>query len=166
MRIYLIGLPGCGKTTVGKELAKSLKYDFIDLDKEIVRRENKTIDELFAVSEAYFRDKETEALKSTNDLVNTVISCGGGIVERDINKSLMNGVVIYLDSPLSEIEFRLKSDSTSRPVSKKLSIYELFDRRNAKYEDFKTFKVSSNIVSDTVKQIKRGLKKYEKNSSN
>lgn len=165
MRIYLIGLPGSGKTTVGKELAKNLKYDFLDLDKEIVKRENMSIDEMFNISESFFRDKETETLKLTLNLKDTVISCGGGIVERDINKSLMNGIVVYLDSPLQEIEFRLKNDSTSRPVSKKMNIYELFIRRGQKYEDFKTFKVSSNIVSDTVKQIKRGLKKYEKNFS-
>lgn len=166
MRIYLIGLPGCGKTTVGKELAKSLKYEFIDLDKEIIKRENMSIDEMFNISETFFRDKETEALKSTTQYENTVVSCGGGIVEREINKSYMQGIVVYLDTPLQEIEFRLKNDTTSRPVSKKMNIYELFSRRGEKYEDFKTFKVSSNIVSDTVKQIKRGLKKYEKNFSN
>jgi len=166
MRIYLIGLPGCGKTTVGKELAKSLKYEFIDLDKEIIKRENMSIDEMFNISETFFRDKETEALKSTTQYENTVVSCGGGIVEREINKSYMQGIVVYLDTPLQEIEFRLKNDTTSRPVSKKMNIYELFSRRGEKYEDFKTFKVTSKIVSDTVKQIKRGLKKYEKNFSN
>ncbi len=166
MRIYLIGLPGSGKTTVGKELAKNLRFNFIDLDKEIVKRENMSIDEMFNISETFFRDKETEALKSTTQYENTVISCGGGIVEREINKSYMQGIVVYLDTPLQEIDFRLKNDTTSRPVSKKMNIYELFSRRGQKYEDFKTFKVSSNIVSDTVKQIKRGLKKYEKNFSN
>lgn len=165
MRIYLIGLPASGKSTVGKELAKTLQYDFVDLDKLIVAREEKTIDELFSVSESYFRDKETEALKSCLDMKNTVISCGGGIVERENNKEFLDGIVVYLEAPLQEIEFRLKNDSTSRPVSKKINIYDLAQRRVDKYEDFKTFKVTSKIVSETVKQIKKGLKKYEKNIS-
>lgn len=165
MRIYLIGLPASGKSTVGKELAKTLQYDFVDLDKLIVSREEKTIDELFSVSESYFRDKETEALKSCLEMKNTVISCGGGIVERENNKEFLDGIVVYLEAPLQEIEFRLKNDSTSRPVSKKINIYDLAKRRVDKYEDFKTFKVTSKIVSETVKQIKKGLKKYEKNIS-
>ncbi len=165
MRIYLIGLPASGKSTVGKELAKTLQYDFVDLDKLIVSREEKTIDELFSVSESYFRDKETEALKSCLEMKNTVISCGGGIVERENNKEYLDGIVVYLEAPLQEIEFRLKNDSTSRPVSKKINIYDLAKRRVDKYEDFKTFKVTSKIVSETVKQIKKGLKKYEKNIS-
>ncbi len=166
MRIYLIGLPACGKSTVGKELAKSINYSFLDLDKYIVEKNNETIDEMFLKGESYFRDKETAALSETQNLSDTVISCGGGIVERDNNKSLMKGIVVYLDCPLNEIEFRLKNDTTSRPVSKKVNIYDLYKRRANKYEDFKTFKVTSTIVSETVKEIRKSIKKYEKNFSN
>ena len=164
MRIYLIGLPACGKSTVGKELAKKIKYDFIDLDQKIVKDNNQTIDEMFEISESYFRDKESKALEDVLNLDNIVVSCGGGIVERDINKTFMKGVVVYLECPLSEVEFRLNRDTTSRPVSKKVSIYELYERRSPKYDSFKDFKVDSRIVSKTVKEIRKDLKKYAKNS--
>ena len=76
----------------------------------------------------------------------------------------MKGVVVYLECPLSEVEFRLNRDTTSRPVSKKVSIYELYERRSPKYDSFKDFKVDSRIVSKTVKEIRKDLKKYAKNS--
>lgn len=166
MKIYLIGLPASGKSTVGKELAKKIKYEFIDLDQKIVADNNQTIDEMFEIGEDYFRDLETKTLISVKDLDNAVISCGGGIVERDINKSYMNGVVVYLDCPLSEIDFRLNRDTQSRPLSKTNSIYDLYDRRALKYDSFKDFKVESKIVSKTVKEIRKELKKYEKSTRN
>lgn len=166
MKIYLIGLPASGKSTVGKELAKKIKYEFIDLDQKIVADNNQTIDEMFEIGEDYFRDLETKTLISVIDLDNAVISCGGGIVERDINKSYMNGVVVYLDCPLSEINFRLNRDTQSRPLSKTNSIYDLYDRRALKYDSFKDFKVESKIVSKTVKEIRKELKKYEKSTRN
>lgn len=166
MKIYLIGLPASGKSTVGKELAKKIKYEFIDLDQKIVADNNQTIDEMFEIGEDYFRDLETKTLISVIDLDNAVISCGGGIVERDINKSYMNGVVVYLDCPLSEINFRLNRDTQSRPLSKTNSIYDLYNRRALKYDSFKDFKVESKIVSKTVKEIRKELKKYEKSTRN
>ncbi len=166
MKIYLIGLPASGKSTVGKELAKKIKYEFIDLDQKIVADNNQTIDEMFEIGEDYFRDLETKTLISVKDLDNAVISCGGGIVERDINKSYMNGVVVYLDCPLSEINFRLNRDTQSRPLSKTNSIYDLYNRRALKYDSFKDFKVESKIVSKTVKEIRKELKKYEKSTRN
>ncbi len=166
MKIYLIGLPASGKSTVGKELAKKIKYEFIDLDQKIVADNNQTIDEMFEIGEDYFRDLETKTLISVKDLDNAVISCGGGIVERDINKSYMNGVVVYLDCPLSEIDFRLNRDTQSRPLSKTNSIYDLYNRRALKYDSFKDFKVESKIVSKTVKEIRKELKKYEKSTRN
>jgi len=166
MKIYLIGLPASGKSTVGKELAKKIKYEFIDLDQKIVADNNQTIDEMFEIGEDYFRDLETKTLISVKDLDNAVISCGGGIVERDINKSYMNGVVVYLDCPLSEIDFRLNRDTQSRPLSKTNSIYDLYNRRALKYDSFKDFKVESKIVSKTVKEIRKELKKYEKSTCN
>lgn len=166
MKIYLIGLPASGKSTVGKELAEKIKYDFVDLDQLIVQTNNQTIDEMFAISEDYFRDLETKALESLLNRDNIVVSCGGGIVEREINKTFMQGPVVYLDCSLKEIDFRLSRDTISRPVSKRINIYDLYERRAAKYDKFKDFKVESKIVSKTVKDIRKDLKKYEKSSSN
>jgi shikimate kinase len=158
MRIYLIGLPASGKSTVGKELAKKIKYDFIDLDSLIETQNNMTIVDMFKISESYFRDKESAALKSVENLDNVVISCGGGIVVRESNKDLMKGKVVYLDCPLDEINFRLNRDSNLRPVSKKIDIYTLDKQRHDNYIKFMDFKVDSYIVSHTVKAIRKELK--------
>lgn len=166
MNIYLIGLPASGKSTCGREVSKISKYDFIDLDKEIVNTYNMSISDMFNISEDYFRERETETLKRISTLDNKVISCGGGIVEREINKSYMKGLVIYLECPLNEIDFRLKRDSTIRPVSKKIDIYKLYDLRKDKYDFFKDVTIKSQIVSKTVKEILKEANKYEKNFSN
>ncbi|MCR5787254.1 MAG: shikimate kinase [Acholeplasmatales bacterium] len=158
MRIYLIGLPASGKSTVGKELAKKIKYNFIDLDSLIESRNNMSIPDMFNISEDYFRDKEAEALESIKVLENVVVSCGGGIVVRESNKALMDGKVVYLDCPLDEISFRLNRDSTIRPVSKKIDIYTLDRQRHDKYISFMDFKVDSRIISHTVKDIRKELK--------
>ena len=63
MNIYLIGLPACGKSTCAKEVAKVSKYEYIDLDKEIVSTNNMSIPDMFKNGEDYFRDKETIELE-------------------------------------------------------------------------------------------------------
>lgn len=166
MNIYLIGLPASGKTTCGKEVSKISKYEFIDLDKEIVNKYNMSIPEMFNISEDYFRQRETEVLEEVSKLDNKVISCGGGIVERKINKSFMKGLVVYLECPLNEIDFRLKRDSTVRPVSNKVDIYSLYEKRKDKYDYFKDVTIKSQIVSKTVKEILKEAMKYEKSFSN
>ena len=168
MRIYIIGMPASGKSTVGKELARAKKYKFIDLDKKIVKDNMKSIPEIFKeLGEDGFRDLESKALASLQDVDNIVISCGGGIVVRKDNKKLMKGVKVFLDTPLDEIEFRLSRDSrNNRPLSKVRTAKEIYDERISSYEDFKDFKVKSTIISKAVEEIMKGLKKYEKSANN
>ena len=80
MRIYLIGLPGVGKTTIAKVLSERLKWQYIDLDVAIEARENMQISEIFTLKgEAYFREKETKILNELSEVPNLIISCGGSI---------------------------------------------------------------------------------------
>ena len=151
MKYYLIGLPGSGKSTIGRELAHELKYKFIDTDKLI---EGKYGNISNKHGQAYFRDVESEILKSLMCLDNVVISCGGGIVEREINKSYMNGIVVYLDASLKEINNRLAND-TSRPLMATNSVMDLYKRRHQKYDSFKTFRVKNQIISKAIKDIKK-----------
>ena len=79
VRIYLVGFMGCGKSTVGRSLAQELDWDFVDLDREIQRRANMTIPEIFeAHGEEGFREREYECLLETGHRVRTVLATGGG----------------------------------------------------------------------------------------
>ena len=82
MNIYLIGMPGTGKTTIGKLLAKKLSYEFVDLDHQIEKDALMFIDEIFEqYGEKFFRELETKALKEVSTGTNKIISTGGGIVK-------------------------------------------------------------------------------------
>ncbi len=116
--IILTGFMGSGKTTVGKLLAQKLGMEFVDADKKIEEKENRTISNIFEEhGQEYFRTVETEVLKEICSKKGQVISTGGGAVLKSINVSLMKtaGKVIFLDVPAQEIKRRLADDST-RPV--------------------------------------------------
>lgn len=153
MKIYLIGLPGSGKTTVGKVLAKKLNYEYIDLDAEIENR-NSMLIESFIDDEGIdrFRALETNTLRSIkgNDIV---VSCGGGIVEKEDNKLLMPGVIVFLDTSLELIKKRLKNDYP-RPLLKRKSLEQLHNERNEKYKRFSNIIVSNDEnIEHTVDKI-------------
>ncbi len=147
MNIYLIGMPGSGKTTLGKRLAEKLNQTFIDLDHHIEQKQLLFIDEIFQMyGEAKFREIETESLKDVMHL-NAVISTGGGIVMKKTNKSLMNGLIIYIDTPIDIIEKRLK-DSYDRPLLKEKTLEELYELRFLKYQGFADRIVSNGLDID------------------
>ena len=105
--IVLIGMPGCGKTTVGKQLAQQLGMDFIDTDEEIVRQDGREISQIFAQEgEQGFRDKESAAIAQVAPRQHAVISTGGGAVLRRENMHLLgqNGRVYFIDRPLEQLE--------------------------------------------------------------
>ena len=87
MKIYLIGMPGCGKSTLGKRLAEKLNLDFIDMDNYIEKQACMFIDEIFeAYGEKYFRELETNTMREFMNLDNVIISCGGGIIKNKLHK--------------------------------------------------------------------------------
>ncbi len=138
--IILIGMPGCGKTTVAKELVSLLfGVSVVDIDEEIVKSEKRSINDIFEKDgEDYFRRLETEILKKYQNTNNLIISTGGGIVEREKNIELMKqiGFVFYLYSDINTLYERVKTDS-SRPLLKVENVKErletLYNRRDKKY---------------------------------
>lgn len=109
--IYLIGIMGAGKTTVGKKLAEILGFEFIDVDQEIIRRTGVSISHIFEVeSEQGFRDRESHLLQEISERSRQVVSTGGGIVVRQENQSVMrgSGTVVYLNVPIGVLWNRLK----------------------------------------------------------
>lgn len=110
---------GSGKTTAGKHLAKLLHYDFVDLDKVIESKENKSIKQIFTDDgENFFRLLEKKHLEKTFTYTSTVISCGGGTSCFFDNMKLMNenGITVYLQMNVKELYSRLKNIKQERPL--------------------------------------------------
>ena len=159
MKIYLIGMPGCGKSTLGTKLAEKLKYEFIDMDNYIEKKACMFIDEIFeAYGEAYFRELETNTLKEFMDLDNVIISTGGGIIKNKRHKEIMNGLCIYLDVPLDVLEQRLNNSDTIRPLLQTKTVYELYDERKDLYDYFSDLKVSNLDIDLAINKICEAIK--------
>ena len=104
--IVLIGMPGCGKTSTGKLLAKQLGREFFDLDKVITERAGKSIPDIFAEhGEEYFRDLESEVTKDIAKRGGVIIACGGGTVLREENRTALhqNGRIVYIQRALADL---------------------------------------------------------------
>ncbi|MBD2211573.1 shikimate kinase [Calothrix sp. FACHB-156] len=117
VNLYLIGMMGSGKTTVGRLLAKHLGYGFVDTDDVIVQVARKSINQLFAESgEAAFRQLESDVLAQVCSFTKLAIATGGGIVTRQENWSyLHHGLIVWLDAPVDLLYSRLQTDDT-RPL--------------------------------------------------
>lgn len=138
--VFLIGFMGVGKSTVGKALAVNLGVPHVDSDAEIERIVGKTISDMFAEDgEEYFREKETEFLRALSKDAPVVVSCGGGLILRDENLTLMKacGKAVYLTATPETIYARV-CHSTHRPLlSGRMdvaSIQALMEERRECYE--------------------------------
>ena len=156
LSIVLVGMPGSGKSTVGKSLADALGREFIDTDEEIVKKEGKIIPDIFKEhGEEYFRRIESEVLKSVGILTGKVISTGGGVVKNRQNYFALkqNSVIIWIDRNLESLA------TGGRPLSKDIeTVKKLYDERKDSYAYFADFKVDNNgEVSETVKGVLSNL---------
>lgn len=118
--IFLTGFSAAGKSTIGPILANSLGFDFIDIDKAIVEREQKSVNEIFSEKgEAYFRKLELELISNLSARENMVVSLGGGTLENDLSFELIknSGTMVYLKSELETLTRRL-SNKDDRPLLK------------------------------------------------
>jgi len=161
MRIFIIGMPGSGKTTIARHLATALNYTYIDLDGWIERDSLMFVDEIFEkYGEEKFRALETKMLKELPQ-DNIVVATGGGIVIKKENKALMEGIKFFLDTDLDVIKKRLETDY-QRPLLKTKSLDTLFDERYLKYQDFADAVVNNNYdIDQTVKVILNYMKNEE-----
>ena len=106
LNIALIGMPSCGKTTLGRLLAKSLGRTFVDLDEEIVKTDGRSIPDIFAAEgEDGFRARETAEARRFGREGRQLISCGGGIVKRPENLRALhqNGIILFIDRPVDAL---------------------------------------------------------------
>ena len=149
--IVLIGMPGCGKSTVGKLLAEALGREFCESDALVEREAAMSIPELFRrEGEAGFRQRETAALAELGKLSGAVIATGGGCVTRQENYPLLhqNGVIVRLQRRLDRLP------REGRPISLQSDIGELYERRRPFYERFADLSISNDgTPEETVRAI-------------
>ncbi|MBN3909974.1 MAG: shikimate kinase [Nostoc sp. NMS1] len=138
VNLYLIGMMGVGKTTVGPLLAKHLDYGFVDLDSVIAKATDKSINQLFAeVGETEFRQIESDVLSQVCAFTKLTIATGGGIILRRENWGyLHHGLIVWLDVPVELIYSRLAEDTT-RPLLQdadlKVKLRSLLEQRTPLY---------------------------------
>jgi chorismate mutase/prephenate dehydratase len=159
--IVLIGMPGVGKTSIGRRLAQKMKVPFFDVDKMIVKMTGHTVKELFSVSEDYFRIQETEAVKVLAQKQGVVIACGGGVILRDLNMNLLhkNGMVFFLNRSPEDIVKDV--DTSTRPLlaAGKEKVKELYASRIRKYARYGDYLVDvEEPMMDTLPKIEKLVK--------
>ncbi len=138
INLYLIGMSGSGKTTVGSLLAQQLGYGYLDTDEVIVKATGRTINQLFATEgEAAFRQLESEVLAQVCAYTKLSVATGGGIVLRRENWSyLHHGLIVWLDVPVEILSSRLAADTT-RPLlqdpDRILKMRSLLEQRQSLY---------------------------------
>lgn len=149
--IVLIGMPGCGKSTIGKVLAEKLGKQFIDIDQQIVYHSGMPIPEIFAQSgEEGFRKLETEVLSQYGKASGLVISTGGGCVTRSENYPILhqNGRIIWIQRDLNLLP------TDGRPLSQQNKLSEMYRIRKPLYEQFADYAVDNNgSLNETIHAI-------------
>lgn len=149
--IVLVGMPGCGKTTIANLLSQKLDRTVIDADEEIVKLAGKTIPEIFHEDgEAVFRDYETRVLSELGKQSQLIIATGGGCVTERRNYSLLhqNSNIFWLNRNIQLLP------TTGRPLSQSIPLDEMFSVRKPFYEVFSDYIVDNNgSCESTVNQI-------------
>ncbi len=164
--IYLVGLMGAGKTTIGRQLAKALFLPFYDSDKVIEEQTGVDIPTIFEYEgEEGFRVRETEVIKDITSVDGCVLATGGGAVIKEENREELkkNGFVVYLECSVEKILQRTKRDN-QRPLlnteNPRQRIETLFLEREGLYLECADFKIeTSHLQSGVV--VQRILKNYK-----
>ena len=155
--VFLVGLMGAGKTTVGKSLAAELAKTFRDTDHEIERRTGVKISLIFEIEgEAGFRTREAQVVDQLTQLSNVVLATGGGVVLDPDNRRRLadRGVVIYLHGQPKDLWYRTRHDKSrpllqgTDPLERLISLYQ---QRDPLYREI------ADIVVDTGRQSARAL---------
>lgn len=164
--IYLIGYMGSGKTTVGKELSKLTGFSFIDMDTKLQLAEHNSIRTIFNENgEPYFREKETALLESLSQKNEIIISCGGGIILNEKNRTLLkdSGGCIFLDGFPRAMFERIKEDpnrpnayfETENEEQRMMQFAQRYQKRKDFY--FETANRTIFIDEETPEQIATGI---------
>ncbi|WP_312889682.1 chorismate synthase [Pelorhabdus rhamnosifermentans] len=145
--VVLIGMPGCGKSSIGSLLAQALKMKFYDVDRYIEKKEQQSVAELFSHGEDHFRQIESQAIFDIYNKSSIVIATGGGVVTRHQNMVLLQqqGIIFYIER---SIEMIIDSLGTAehRPLlaGNVQRIYTLYEQRKHLYEKYGHYRILNN----------------------
>ena len=160
--IVLIGMPGAGKTTIGRYISEKLNFKFVDMDEFIERSSKKSIKEIFDQGEDLFRAFETKTCEVLSRLDNVVISTGGGVVKKEENMAYYKDfVVVFINRPLELILDDIDVDS--RPLLKdgKERVINLYRERIDLYNKYLDIEViNDGSIEDVAKHIILKTKEY------
>lgn len=154
--IVLVGMPGCGKTSVGKFLCKTLGREMIDTDEMVVKNEGKSIPQIFKDSgEKTFRILETQAVKDVCKQSGKIISTGGGVVTQSENyyPVKQNSVVVFINRSIDVLP------TDGRPLSQTRDLYSMYETRLPLYRKFADFEIDGNgTIEQVANRIEEALK--------
>lgn len=166
VNLYLVGMMGVGKTTIGRILARELKYHFFDTDSVIAQVANQSIADIFAdQGEEEFRELETKVLGQLSAYTNLVVATGGGTILRLTNWSyLHHGIVVWLDVPVDQLCDRLRDDIT-RPLLRegdlKIKLESLWRERERFYTQADV-RISANVTDSPEVVATKAIEEIEK----
>lgn len=168
--VFLTGFMGCGKTTLGSKLARSLKLSFIDLDQYIEKKEKISIQSIFEnFGERAFRKIEQACLQEIlNKEKNTVIALGGGTIcfEDNLKRIKNSGYLIYIEMPAATLAQRLENSKIKRPLLKERKGQALIDFINEKLAEREQYYQSADIkisgINLTPHRLEHALSEYRK----
>ncbi len=163
-RIFLVGPMGAGKTTIGSQLARVLKSEFVDCDHEIEKRTGASVALIFEIEgEGGFRGRETRLIDELTQRERIVLATGGGAVLAEDNRRWLKerGFVVYLKSPVEKLVERTRHD-TNRPLLRtadpEATLRAIVEQREPLYQEV------AHLTIDTGKlSVKQVIKKITSN---
>ncbi|MFB3737411.1 MAG: shikimate kinase [Candidatus Velamenicoccus archaeovorus] len=164
MIVYLVGMPGSGKSTVGPELARRLGVPYVELDAEVERAAGRTVPEIFAEEgETRFRELEAAALVEASTRDPSVVSCGGGVVLEPANRVTLRatGEVVFLSVPLETLRQRVRPAEDRPLIHAEGDLERLHREREPLYREFAVHVVdASGPPEDVAAAIQKELTRW------
>ena len=149
--IVLIGMPACGKSTIGYWLSKKINYPFVDVDRYLEEKENRIISDIFSnEGEEYFRELETKYLKELSEKEGIIISTGGGAVKNKENIDILkeNGIIVFLNRTIDDIS---RENHRNRPLLQNPdNIRKLYDERIKLYRRYADIIIKNDDSIDVI----------------
>jgi shikimate kinase len=160
--VYLVGMPGSGKSSAGQALADVLGLPFVDLDSEIERAAGSSIEEIFRYrGEPAFRELEREALEHVATGPPSVVACGGGVPLREDNRELLHatGTVVALDVPVKRLWARVAAGFPRPLITGPVDLGRIDRERRAVYRDVADHRVDgAGTPADVAARIAEALR--------